>query len=227
VGEQTVGLMNEVDDALWHAVCNARLEDVKALAARASFNLSNLEGNNLWYEAIWADEEDVVKLLIDSGTDLNGLDKHGRSPIFWAAGLGRLKSLSLLLEAGATFDPPVGSAGVIPLHGARAKAIPLLASHGANLDAVNEDGQTALHCAAWDLDADRVRALLAAGAHPLPINEDGDTPLDIAALRRDWQPYRWERTMEALAPSIAEQQRQALDTATAAAAATKPRRGGL
>jgi ankyrin repeat protein len=206
VGEQTVGLMNEVDDALWHAVCNARLEDVKALAARASFNLSNLEGNNLWYEAIWADEEDVVKLLIDSGTDLNGLDKHGRSPIFWAAGLGRLKSLSLLIEAGA---------------------IPLLASHGANLDAVNEDGQTALHCAAWDLDADRVRALLAAGAHPLPINEDGDTPLDIAALRRDWQPYRWERTMEALAPSIAEQQRQALDTATAAAAATKPRRGGL
>lgn len=206
--------MRDIDKALWRAVSGGDFNEARAaLAAGASCNFSIKDGYFLWYEAILADEENVIKLLIDSGLDMNGTDRHGRSAVSFAANMGRLNVLKILLDAGATVDP-LDPAGATPLFVAHARTIPLLATRGARLDGVDEVGNTALHYAVWDLDADRVRALLAAGAQPLPKNVDGDTPLDFAAHRRERNEYRWERTMEALAPSIAERDRRALESST-------------
>ena len=98
--------MREIDKALWEAVSGGDFNEAKAaLAAGASCNFSATDGYYLWYEAIYADEEDVVRLLIDNGIDLNGTDRHGRSAVYFAAAMGRLNVLTLLLDAGATIDP--------------------------------------------------------------------------------------------------------------------------
>jgi ankyrin repeat protein len=84
---------------LWYAV--ARGENL-ALArfllqrgADASFSL---------WAAVWRDDVALCAALLDSRPKLN-LRAHGETPIFYAARLRRLKTLSLLIDAGA--DPTI------------------------------------------------------------------------------------------------------------------------
>ena len=46
---------------------------------------------------------DVVRILINAGSNLDDVDKFGRSPLMWAAAGGYVKVVKLLLEAGAAF----------------------------------------------------------------------------------------------------------------------------
>lgn len=64
--------------------------------------------------------------------------------------------------------------------------ISLLANNGANLDALDEDGTTALMQAVYCDRIDAAHALLACGAHPAPISKSGiceRTPLLEAIIR--------------------------------------------
>ncbi|HHK74259.1 MAG TPA: ankyrin repeat domain-containing protein, partial [Rhizobiales bacterium] len=51
---------------------------------------------------------------------------------------------------------------------------------GANINAVDKDGGTALHWAVGGNKPDTVRLLLERGAKPDPVDSRGQTPLDIA-----------------------------------------------
>lgn len=55
--------------------------------------------------AIRADHIDLVKLLLQWGSQVNQQGCHGRRPIHEASRLGRVELVSLLLEAGAQPDP--------------------------------------------------------------------------------------------------------------------------
>jgi uncharacterized protein len=54
--------------------------------------------------AVWRDDEVLCRHLLTSKPRLN-LQAHGETPIFYAARLRRLKTLGLLIEAGA--DPTI------------------------------------------------------------------------------------------------------------------------
>ena len=61
------------------------------------------------------------------------------------------------------------------------EAIKVLLDKGANLEAVNENGQTPLHCAAREGHKKAIKVLLDKGANLEAVNEYGQTPLHRAA----------------------------------------------
>jgi ankyrin repeat protein len=103
--------------SLWYAVARGEnLPLVRLLLARgadASYSL---------WAAVWRDDDVVCRELLKNGPRLD-LKAHGETPIFYAARLKRLKTLNLLLEAGA--DPTIGDdAGRDALDIARARGLP-------------------------------------------------------------------------------------------------------
>ena len=84
---------------LWYAVARGEnLPLVQFLLKRgadASYSL---------WAAVWRDDEVLCRHLLKSPPKLN-LRAHGETPIFYAARLQRLKTLDLLIEAGA--DPTI------------------------------------------------------------------------------------------------------------------------
>ena len=84
---------------LWYAVARGEnLPLVRFLLGRgadASYSL---------WAAVWRDDPDLCRELLNSNPRLN-LRAHGETPIFYAARLKRLKTLGLLIAAGA--DPTV------------------------------------------------------------------------------------------------------------------------
>jgi len=80
---------------LWYAVARGEnLPLVTFLVARGA-NASY----SLW-AAVWRDDEAMCRVLLRAEPELN-LRAHGETPIFYAARLQRLKTLELLIDAGA------------------------------------------------------------------------------------------------------------------------------
>jgi ankyrin repeat protein len=89
------------------------------------------------------------------------------------AALAVLAALCSFLPVAARADSALADAIE---NGRRAEALALI-DGGADVNAAQGDGTTPLHWAAYRLDADLVRALLAHGAEPDPKNLFGATPL--------------------------------------------------
>jgi len=84
---------------LWFAV--ARGENLTL--TRHLLKLGADASTSLW-AAVWRDDETLCRELLKSKPRLN-LRAHGETPLFYAARLKRLKTLELLLDAGA--DPTI------------------------------------------------------------------------------------------------------------------------
>ena len=68
-----------------------------------------------------ADIETVARLITD-GSDLNGVTGDGMTAVHWAAQLGHVSILELLLEAGAEVNPATRIGSYTPLHLASSQA---------------------------------------------------------------------------------------------------------
>lgn len=84
--------------------------------ARAKFTYADLEpGSNIaarWnigrtplMEAAWGGQEEMAKLLLDLGADINAVDDHGMTALIRAARCGHENLVKMLLSRGA--DPTV------------------------------------------------------------------------------------------------------------------------
>lgn len=110
----------------------------------------------------------------------------GWTPLHLAAFFGRGEAVRLLLERGApaaarSSNPMANT----PLHAAMAGRLELegvraLLDHGAEVDARQHGGYTALHAAAMHGDAATARLLLDRGADPAVPADDGHTAADFA-----------------------------------------------
>ena len=153
----------------------------------------------------------LVQRLVDYGADVDiryghhnpgpgRICRQGATPFFLAAYTGDLAMLQLLLELGA--DPNIKNAeGCTPLLAAAgvddlssgdepaatdAEAVAVvefLLQHGADINAIDENGETAMHGAAYANRPEVVRVLMTAGANVEIWNSKnryGRTPLDIA-----------------------------------------------
>jgi len=130
-----------------------------------------------------AGQAEVVRLLTINGADVNTVNTWGNTPLLLASRHSTEIS-RLLLEAGAaaTIDRTTnqGNQGNA-LHRAatwgRLETVELLLHHGANINARDQDGQTALARAALAGKTEVVRLLTINGADVNTVDRWGDTPL--------------------------------------------------
>lgn len=125
----------------------------------------------------------IATLLLDSGAEASPADAAWL-PIIAAAGSGNLDLVNLLVERGANPDQALG-----PLNGFRsihqacksghAHVLSRLIELEVDVNAMDNEGNTALHFAVQRSDAPLFNLLLQAGATPFFENVAGQTPSDL------------------------------------------------
>jgi len=122
---------------------------------------------------IAADEgkENLAKLLVEYGADVNAKDLGGDTALMWAANGGHLNVVEFLVEHGANVNaasPHYANAGSTALIYASERGhvtmVKYLIKHGANINAKNKNGDTALSIAEKNGHTEVTRILSEAGA---------------------------------------------------------------
>jgi ankyrin repeat protein len=85
---------------LWYAVARGENMHLAAFLLKRGANASH----PLW-AVVWRDDDEMCRALLESKPELD-LRAHGETPVFYAARLKRIKTLKLLIEAGANSSIP-------------------------------------------------------------------------------------------------------------------------
>jgi len=156
-----------------------------ALLALAVTVLMAGSSSDEYYKAVRANDLPQLKKLI-AGGDVNIKDRHGATPLMYAAAVGSPEAVKLLLAAGAdakiknAFDTTALTWGAANLEKVR-----LLVEAGADVNARSKVGMTPLLVAASTAGSiEIVRFLMAHGAD-LKTPVGGATPLLAAAMASD------------------------------------------
>lgn len=138
------------------------------------------------YEAAAGGMEVAVRQLLAADPALvNAFASDGFTPLGLAAYFKRPALVRLLIEHGADVNQPANNpARVAPIHSAvAANSVAItrhLLEHGAQVDALQHGGISALHAAAHRGNPVLVQLLLQYGADPGLCTEDGRSALDFA-----------------------------------------------
>jgi ankyrin repeat protein len=158
---------------------------------RETYTRLHLAARNRW-DCFWPgrgskyksaqEEEEVMRILLAHGADVNTATESGRSPLHAATEYENFNMTTLLLDSGADVNKATKT-GRTPLHFAVIYSLwsPLdeLLAHGADVNKSDTKGKMPLHYAVRnsDSDSDRIRLLLQHGADPNKVDEDFKTPL--------------------------------------------------
>ncbi|KAF3074334.1 Ankyrin repeat domain-containing protein 50 [Trichoderma lentiforme] len=148
------------------------------------------EDKNGWTPLWWAAKnghEDVIKLLLAAGANINIKDKHGQTLLGWATRDENKAIAKVLLQMDNTNVESrhyISRALIFHVDNKEHEAvIKLLLTAGADTNAKDEDGLTALSWAAKIGYEAAIHLLLAAGADVHVKDKNGWTPLWWAAMK--------------------------------------------
>lgn len=143
---------------------NARLTKKIPLRGQPSFDgrWANAIGATPFWRAAQSDDVTVMKLLVARGADPTIATKDHTTPLMVAAGVGWSDGQS----HGSLADAP--------------EALKLCIGWGGDVNAVNDEGYTALHGASFRGANDVVAFLVDHGARMDAKNKDGRTPINMA-----------------------------------------------
>jgi len=140
----------------------------------------------------------VIALLVVCGQTAQSTAEEQTVDIWTAAAEGNIEAIKQHVSAGTDLNAKEPAGGSTPLMVAalfgQTEAARLLIENGANLNARNNDGGTALHAAAFFCHTRTVKLLLDKGADVNAKNIRAETPLDTVA--GEWGPelegiYKW------------------------------------
>jgi len=122
----------------------------------------DVEGSTPFLRAALAGDLATMQLLVEHGANPNLATKSDDTPLMAAAGLG--------WAAYWTSNAPYS----------RLDAVKFCLTHGANVNATDVKGYSALHGAAFRGDNETVKYLISVGADVHAVTKDGDTVADLA-----------------------------------------------
>ena len=173
-----------VDKEFLDAVEHRDTARINATLARGA-NVNAKESINghfaLQYAINWPDEN-LVKLLLENGANVNLTDSLGDTALIAAAGGAGpeyVKIVSLLLGHSADVHVANDAAIFAAAKRAESEVLRMLIEKGASVNAKdnNQNGDTVLMAAATGGSAKKLQMLLAAGADLKATNDDGQTAL--------------------------------------------------
>ncbi|KAJ5592514.1 hypothetical protein N7537_009418 [Penicillium hordei] len=134
--------------------------------------------------AVYGGHITATASLLQYGANVNVLDHHGMTALWWAMASDHFDIAELLLSSGAGTES-VGSDGLTPLLWAATEkslaVLELLIKYGANINAQNDSGKTALmQVASREHSVPVLRLLLDKGADVHMKDDSGLTALDMA-----------------------------------------------
>jgi ankyrin repeat protein len=144
------------------------------------------------YSAIRENNVAQLKTLIENKEASTAADNRGITPLMFAAEIGSLESMRLLIDRGADVNAQnaFGSTALMWSTPDPAK-VRLLLDHGADVNLVARSGRTALIIAAFtNPSAEVVRLLLAKGAKVDVMDTRHVTPLNAATFGNDTSTVR-------------------------------------
>lgn len=133
-----------------------------------------------------AGEAPVVQAMIGAGYDVNKTDEapEGRTPLHAACFTNRVRTIGMLVAAGANVDGKCTHIEATPLHFSAAcqnlKSVEALLGHGAHVNALDMMGRTPLHRATETITKNTVKivqCLLAAGGNQTIVSEFEETAM--------------------------------------------------
>jgi ankyrin repeat protein len=122
----------------------------------------------------------MCQILLKAGARPDHLDNHGFSPLLLAINSGRGETAELLLEAGASTE--IHGPGVLPpLHASvrHTHILSHLLAFGADCNALDRDGNTALHLAAESSNCAVIHLILERKPDLATVNRRFMTALDV------------------------------------------------
>ncbi len=149
---------------------------------------SSADVSDDFYSAIRNNDLARLQVLVRDGADVNARDKRGETPLMYAATVGSLDAMKLLIAKGADVNAQTTTSGATALiwSATDLAKVKLLVEHGANVNTATERGRTALLIAAMsDNSADIIRFLLEKGADIKHTDFLKTTALRAATLGND------------------------------------------
>jgi ankyrin repeat protein len=151
---------------------NARLKTVLMQRTHTSGDGVLGEGSTPFMRAAKSADLPVMKLLIEKGADPLLTEQNHTTAMMLVAGLGwRDGNAAIPTRDRGTVEDAIA-------------AVTLLLDHGADINATNDAGDSAMHAAAFRGSEGIIKFLLASGANLQAKNKQGRTPLDTALSRR-------------------------------------------
>lgn len=181
---------NDIQSPLYVAAESGNVAAVDLLLAEPSVRTevnSHAEYKTGWTPLMVAavkNHAEIIDKLFAVGADVNQTDNQNRNSLFIAAVNGKLDAAKKLTALGADArKSPVSNNNRSPMvhwvhNDNYREMLAVLISAGADINATDGSGQTALHRACDGMHGDKIKTLLSLGANPNIVNEFGQRPID-------------------------------------------------